>query len=346
MSVALSGIETKETPSPSSMSRDGLTQQLAARGYIVDDALAMSVFLALRMQRPLFLEGAPGVGKTLLARVLAELFDTRLIRLQCYEGLDIAQAAYEWNYPRQLLALQAHARDGAVVPGAAAAAPGAAVPGAAVPGAAVPGAAVPGAAVPGAAVIEATDELYREAFLLKRPLLQAIDAAAERAPVLLIDEIDRADEEFESFLLELLGDFQITIPELGTLTAKHRPIVVLTSNRTRDVHDALKRRCLYHWIDYPTFATELEIVRRKVPGLAEHLRQRVVAFVQRLRREELTKLPGVAETVDWAEAISHVGAAALDPPTVDATLGLLLKYHDDIERVRGPVVAQLLAESA
>jgi len=293
------------------LSREALTEQLAARGYIVDEALAMSVFLALRMQRPLFLEGAPGVGKTLLARVLAELFDTRLIRLQCYEGLDIAQAAYEWNYPRQLLALQANARAGAPDP-----------------------------------AHEVTDDLYREAFLLKRPLLQAIDAAADRAPVLLIDEIDRADEEFESFLLELLGDFQITIPELGTLTARHRPIVILTSNRTRDVHDALKRRCLYHWIDYPTLATELEIVRRKVPGLAEHLRHRVVAFVQRLRREELTKLPGVAETVDWAEAISHVGAAALDPPTVDATLGLLLKYHDDIERMRGPRVVQLLAESA
>ena len=293
------------------LSREALTEQLAARGYIVDEALAMSVFLALRMQRPLFLEGAPGVGKTLLARVLAELFDTRLIRLQCYEGLDIAQAAYEWNYPRQLLALQANARAGAPDP-----------------------------------AHEVTDDLYREAFLLKRPLLQAIDAAADRAPVLLIDEIDRADEEFESFLLELLGDFQITIPELGTLTARHRPIVILTSNRTRDVHDALKRRCLYHWIDYPTLATELEIVRRKVPGLAEHLRHRVVAFVQRLRREELTKLPGVAETVDWAEAISHVGAAALDPPTVDATLGLLLKYHDDIERMRGARVVQLLAESA
>src|SRR6185295_18919047 len=282
-------------------SRQALADELAARGYIVDDALAMSVFLALRMQRPLFLEGAPGVGKTLLATVLAELFETRLIRLQCYEGLDLAQAAYEWNYPRQLLELQAQGR----------------------------------------AAATATDDLYREAFLLKRPLLQAIDAAAERAPVLLIDEIDRADEEFESFLLELLGDFQITIPELGTLKARHRPIVVLTSNRTRDVHDALKRRCLYHWIDYPSLATEIEIVRRKVPGLADHLRERVVAFVQRLRREELTKLPGVAETVDWAEAIGHlahlgqVAGGALEPATVDATLGLLLKYHDDIERVRG-----------
>ena len=296
--------------------RQALAERLAAHGYIVDDALAMSVFLALRMQRPLFLEGAPGVGKTLLAGVLAELFDTRLIRLQCYEGLDISQAAYEWNYPRQLLELQARSRG---------AGPD---------------------SVPADAT--ATDDLYREAFLLKRPLLQAIDAAAARPPVLLIDEIDRADEEFESFLLELLGDFQITIPELGTLKARHRPIVVLTSNRTRDVHDALKRRCLYHWIDYPAFATEVEIVRRKVPALGEHLRSRVVAFVQQLRREDLSKLPGVAETVDWAEAIAQVapaGAAALDAATVDATLGLLLKYHDDIERVRGARVAQIVAET-
>ncbi len=304
------------------LNRQALAEQLAALGYIVDDALAMSVFLALRMQRPLFLEGAPGVGKTLLASMLAQLFETRLIRLQCYEGLDLAQAAYEWNYPRQLLELQAQRRAASGAPAVEHVAP----------------------AAPAAPA--ATDELYREAFLLKRPLLQAIDAAAERAPVLLIDEIDRADEEFESFLLELLGDFQITIPELGTLKARHRPIVVLTSNRTRDVHDALKRRCLYHWIDYPTLATELEIVRRKVPALAEHLRRRVVAFVQRLRREDLSKLPGVAETVDWAEAISHVGGETLDPPTVEATLGLLLKYHDDIERVRGPLAVQLLAESA
>ena len=283
------------------MNREALASQLAAHDYIVDDALAMSVFLALRMQRPLFLEGAPGVGKTLLAKVLAELFDAPLIRLQCYEGLDLAQAAYEWNYPRQLLALQAGG---------------------------------------------GTEALYREEFLLKRPLLQAIDAAATRAPVLLIDELDRADEEFESFLLELLADFQITIPELGTLRAVHKPIVVLTSNRTRDVHDALKRRCLYHWIDYPSLEVELEIVRRKVPALAAHLQRQVVAFVQRLRREDLTKLPGVAETVDWAEAVSHVAPAQLDGPTVDATLGLLLKYHDDIERLRGARAAALLAEGA
>ncbi|HMG52151.1 MAG TPA: MoxR family ATPase [Kofleriaceae bacterium] len=305
----------RRAPAARASSPQALAAELAARDYIVDDALAMTVYLALRMQRPVFLEGAPGVGKTLLASVLADLFETRLIRLSCYEGLDLAQAAYEWNYQRQLLALQAHGRRVE-------------------------------AAGPAGAPDAEVEDLYREAFLMRRPLLQAIDAAADRAPVLLIDEIDRADEEFESFLLELLGEFQMTIPELGTLVARHRPIVVLTSNRTRDVHDALKRRCLYHWIDYPAFATELEIVRRKVPGLADQLRRRVVAFVQRLRREDLSKLPGVAETVDWAEAISYVAGAALEPATVDATLGLLLKYHDDIERVRGPLAAQLLAESA
>jgi len=288
-------------------SREQLAQGLAAHGYVVDDALTMSVFLALRMQRPLFLEGAPGVGKTMLGQVLADLFETRLIRLQCYEGLDLAQAAYEWNYPRQLLELQGRR-----------------------------------AADPEAAAI--TDDLYREDLLLKRPLLQAIDAAHDRAPVLLIDELDRADEEFESFLLELLSDFQITIPELGTMKARHRPIVVLTSNRTRDVHDALKRRCLYHWIDYPSLATELEIVRRQVPELGERVRRRAVAFAQRLRGEDLAKLPGVAETVDWAEALSHLDVTDLDAATVDATLGLLLKYHDDLERVRGGVVEQILAD--
>jgi MoxR-like ATPase len=282
-------------------SREALAEGLATLGYLVDDALAMSVFLALYMQRPLFVEGAPGVGKTLLARVLADLFETRLIRLQCYEGLDLSQAAYEWNYPRQLLELQRRA--------------------------------------------SGVDDVFTEAFLLKRPLLQAIDAAHERPPVLLIDEIDRADEEFESFLLELLADFQLTVPELGTLRARHRPIVVLTSNRTREVHDALKRRCLYHWIDYPSLEREIEIVRCKVPALAEHLGRRVVAFAQRLRREDLSKLPGVAETVDWAEAMAHLNVATLEPSVVGATLGFLLKSHDDLERVRGRL-DELLAESA
>ncbi len=290
-------------------SPDTIAAGLAEHGYIADPGLAMSVFLALRMERPLLLEGAPGVGKTLLGRVLAEALDTRLIRLQCYEGLELSQAAYEWNYPRQLLELQAR-RDGAV-----------------------------GAADPGAAVAA----LYREELLLRRPLLSAIDPANPRAPVLLVDELDRGDEELESFLLELLGEFQITIPELGTLRATHRPIVVLTSNRTREVHDALKRRCLYHWIDYPGLATELAILRRKVPQLAPRLAGQVVAFVQRLRREELIKLPGVAETVDWGEALTHLQLSELSGAAVRSTLGLLLKAHDDLERLRGPRGDELFA---
>jgi MoxR-like ATPase len=294
-----------------------LAARLAAHDYLVDEALAMTTFLALRMRRPLFLEGAPGVGKTLLARTLAEVCGAPLIRLQCYEGLDLAQAAYEWNYPRQLLALQAR-----------------------------------GEAASAAGDVAA---LYREDFLLRRPLLQAIDAAADRPPVLLIDELDRADDELESFLLELLGEFQITIPELGTVVARHRPIVVVTSNRTRDVHDALKRRCLYHWIDYPALATEIEIVRRRLAALEVTLddarRAQLVAFVHRVRREELAKLPGVAETVDFAEAVGRIAAfapssAALAPAMVDAALGALLKDRDDVERVRGPLTARLLAESA
>ena len=272
--------------------------RLDAHGYIADDALAMSVFLALKMGRPLFWEGAPGVGKTLLARVLADVFETKLIRLQCYEGLDLSQAAYEWNYQRQLLDLQAKGAGGA-------------------------------------------SGIYTDEFLLKRPLLQAIDAANERSPVLLIDEIDRADEEFESFLLELLSDFQLTIPELGTLRARHRPIVVLTSNRTRDVHDALKRRCIFHWIDYPTFDKEVAIVRRKVPALSAHVTSQVVAFCQALRGEDLAKLPGVAETVDWAEALVHLGATELDERVVSATLGLLLKYQDDVAKIRSGLAARL-----
>jgi MoxR-like ATPase len=281
-----------------------VSRDLATCGYIVDDALAMSVYLALRMERPLFVEGAPGVGKTLLARVLAEALGVQLVRLQCHEGLDLAQAAYEWNYPRQLLELQARNGHG---------------------------------------LIE-TRDLYREDMLLRRPLLQAIDLAHVKAPVLLIDEIDRADEEFESFLLELLAEFQITIPELGTLRAVHRPVVVLTSNRTRDVHDALKRRCLYHWIDYPSVETELAIVRSRVPQLPARLAVQVVNFAQRLRREDLAKLPGVAETVDWAEAIALLGIPELAADPVKATLGFLLKFHDDLDRIRG-ALGRLLAEA-
>jgi MoxR-like ATPase len=298
--VDTAGFITAEgTGPPASVA--AVVARLDAGGYIADDALAMSVFLAVKMGRPLFVEGAPGVGKTMLARVLAEAFATRLIRLQCYEGLDLSQAAYEWNYQRQLLELQARG---------------------------------------------STDGIFSEAFLLKRPLLQAIDSANERAPVLLIDEIDRADEEFESFLLELLSDFQITIPEIGTLRARHRPIVVLTSNRTRDVHDALKRRCIYHWIDYPSFEKEVAIVQRTVPGLGEQITRRVVGFTQRLRERELTKVPGVAETVDWAEALVHLGVTDLDERVVRSTLGLLLKYQDDVTAVRGELVGELLRRSA
>ncbi len=295
------------TPAPFGSAAD-VSARLEAEGYVADDALAMSLFLAVKMRRPLFLEGAPGVGKTLLATVTAKVFATELIRLQCYEGLDISQAVYEWNYPRQLLELQSR----------------------------------------GGSTASAGD-VFSESFLLKRPLLRAIDAANDRAPVLLIDEIDRADEEFESFLLELLADFQITIPELGTLRARHPPIVVLTSNRTRDVHDALKRRCIFHWIDYPSFEKEVAIVRRRVPLLGVSIASRVVAFSQALRREELTKVPGVAETVDWAEALVQVGVGdgeELDEKTVSATLGLLLKYQDDLARVRSGLGKRLLASGA
>ncbi len=285
---------------------EAASRALSGQSYIADIGLATSLFLAVRMEKALFLEGEPGVGKTELAKVVARCLDAPLIRLQCYEGLDIQQAVYEWNYPRQLLALQA-AAGGAKT---------------------------------------AVDEIYTEDFLLRRPLLQAIDDAADRSPVLLIDELDRADEEFESFLLELLSDFQITVPELGTLRARHRPIVFITSNRTREIHDALKRRCVFQWIDYPTEAQELEIVRAKLPGFSEDLSKRVVAFVQELRRQDLYKLPGVAETLDWAEALGHLNARVLDPSTVEQTLGFLLKYQDDVDKLRGSAVRDLIEKSS
>ncbi len=287
---------------------EGTASALARESYVADIGLSTSLFLALRMGKALLLEGEPGVGKTEVAKVLSRVFDTPLIRLQCYEGIDVSQAVYEWNYPRQLLELQARRERG------------------------------------GADGHLLTEGIYSEAFLLKRPLLQAIDAANERAPVLLIDELDRADEEFESFLLELLSDFQISIPELGTLRARHRPIVIITSNRTRELHDALKRRCVYHWIDYPTPEKELEIVRRKLPGVGPRLAAQVVAFVQAVRREDLAKPPGVAETLDWAEALTHLNAEALSPALVDATLGLILKYQDDVDTLRGAVAARILDE--
>lgn len=279
--------------------------------YIVDEGLATSLFLALKMGKALFLEGEPGVGKTEVAKVLSQFFDTPLIRLQCYEGLDISQAVYEWNYPRQLLEIQAR-RDGSVGEGGAAG--------------------------------SVTKDIFTEEFLLKRPLLQAIDQSHDSAPVLLIDELDRADEEFESFLLELLSDFQITIPEIGTLHAEHRPMIVITSNRTREIHDALKRRCVYHWIDYPSLEKELEIVRRRQPQIEESLSREVVAFVQELREQDLYKLPGVAETLDWAAALEHLNASRLTPEIVVSTLGLLLKYQDDVDKLK--VAAPALLKQA
>jgi MoxR-like ATPase len=305
---------------------EATVRELAQQKYLADEGLATSLFLALEMGKPLFLEGEPGVGKTEVAKVLAAALDARLIRVQCYEGLDLEQAVYEWNYPRQLLELQARRLD----------------------------------PERGDARSEVSD-LYTEEYLLRRPLLQAIDAANERSPVLLIDELDRADEEFESFLLELLADFQITIPELGTLRARHRPIVILTSNRTREIHDALKRRCIYHWIDYPSFERELEIVRLKTPALPQALARQVVDVVQRLRERDLFKLPGLAETLDWAEALTHLHASALDPATLSpatlspatlspatlsSTLGFLLKVQDDVVQVRAAIASGELAPAA
>jgi len=279
---------------------------LAGQRYFADAGLATSLFLSIRMEKALFLEGEPGVGKTEVARVVAALLDTPLIRLQCYEGLDLSQAVYEWNYPRQLIEIQA--RSGR----------------------------------PGADGSSA--DIFTEEFLLRRPLLQAIDSSHVKSPVLLIDELDRADEEFESFLLELLADFQITIPELGTLRAGHRPLTFITSNRTREIHDALKRRCIYHWIDYPSAERELEIVIAKVPEAAPALARQVVTFVQRLRSEDLYKRPGVAETLDWARALTHLSVEHVDADAVGRTLGLLLKYQDDVDRVRGPVLHNLLED--
>jgi MoxR-like ATPase len=286
---------------------ESTTQTLTEQAYIAEMGLSTSLFLALKMSRPLFLEGEPGVGKTEIAKVLSQALQTPLIRLQCYEGLDISQAVYEWNYPRQLLEIQAH--QGA-----------------------------------SADHSTATEDIFTEKFLLKRPLLQAIDQSHDRAPVLLIDELDRADEEFESFLLELLSDFQITIPEIGTLRARHKPIIIITSNRTREIHDALKRRCVYQWIDYPARDKEIEIVLRKLPGIAEQLAKQVVDFVQALRKQELYKLPGVAETLDWAEALGYLNVQTLGSDVVDMTLGMILKYQDDVNKIRGPVAAELLRQ--
>ena len=275
---------------------DGLERALAERRYFAPRGLSTAIFLALKLGRPLFLEGEAGTGKTEVAKVLADILATDLIRLQCYEGLDVHHAVYEWNYARQMM----HIR-----------------------------------------LLESRDEtppereLFSPDFLEQRPLLQAIDPARSKAPVLLVDEVDRADAEFEAYLLEVLSDFQITVPEIGTIRASHRPVVVVTSNRTREVHDALKRRCLYCWIDYPSLEEELAIVRAKVPEASEKLSRQVAAFVQELRRAELYKLPGVAETLDWAAALVALDRTALDAEVVGDTLGILLKYQDDVEKVKG-----------
>jgi MoxR-like ATPase len=287
---------------------DETLQLLARADYVAERSLATTVFLALKMSRPLFLEGEAGVGKTEIAKVLAGGLGRALVRLQCYEGLDIASAVYEWNYSRQMIEIRLAETEG----------------------------------VSRDAVAK---DIFSERFLIKRPLMQALEGGKEgAAPVLLIDELDRTDEPFEAYLLEVLSDFQITIPEIGTVKAAEPPIVVLTSNRTREIHDAIKRRCFYHWVDYPDAVRELEILKRKAPEASENLSREVVAFVQRLRKMDLFKLPGVAETIDWSKALVALDKMTLDPQTVNDTLGTLLKYQDDITRVRGSDAERLLAE--
>ena len=294
---------------------------LRDQAYITDRGLAIAIFLALKLQRPLFLEGEAGVGKTEIARALATGLQTDLIRLQCYEGLDVNHAVYEWNHTRQLLEIRLMEARRAPEPqrGDRPAATDNAV--------------------------DAAVDLFSPRFLIKRPLLEAIDEGRDRAPVLLIDELDRADEEFEGFLLELLADYQITIPELGTFHAAYPPIVVITSNRTREVHDALKRRCLYYWVDYPDHQKELQIVTARLPEAPRQLAQQVTSFIQELRETELYKIPGVSETLDWTSALMALNMRELEPEVIDDTLGIMLKYQDDIEAVRGEPVRALLERS-
>ena len=299
---------TDERP-PGTRSIEALTEEFRARDYIADRSLMTAVFLALELGRPLLLEGEAGVGKTELAKVLAGTLGARLIRLQCYEGLDVNTAVYEWNYPRQMLEIRLlEAR--------------------------------------GEADHASAHDIFGSEFLIRRPLLQALEAQDGIAPVLLIDEIDRADEEFEAYLLEILSDFQVTVPEIGTITAELPPRVILTSNRTREVHDALKRRCLYHWIDYPTAQKEYEIVLARVPDAPVQLAREVVGFVHRLREADLTKVPGIAETLDWAAALMSLGARELTPELVDETLGVVLKYEEDIRQLRGEQTRRILTEVA
>jgi MoxR-like ATPase len=297
------------TPLDIPASVDALQAALAGEQYIAERGLAVPIYLALRLKRPLFLEGEAGVGKTEVAKVLASALQTTLIRLQCYEGLDVSQAVYEWNYPRQLLEIRMIE------------------------------------AATDLDRVAATRELFTETFLIKRPLLRAIEETRERPPVLLIDEIDRADEEFEGYLLEFLSDFQVTVPELGTIRADEPPIVIITSNRTREVHDALKRRCVYSWIPYPDFEKEFRIVTSKVPGASERLARQVTAFVQELRTADLYKAAGISETLDWAAALVALDRHVLDADVIDETLGILLKNQEDIQAVRGERAGAILARA-
>ena len=287
---------------------DAVQAMLSAEGYVCGRALATVVFLALTLGRPLFLEGEAGVGKTEIAKALAQALGRRLIRLQCYEGLDTASAVYEWNFAAQMIAIRTAEASG------------------------------------GADRDALKSELFTEDYLIERPLLQAMRPQVEGPPVLLIDELDRTDEPFEAFLLEALSDFQVTVPELGTIRAPAPPIVILTSNRTREVHDALKRRCLYHWVDYPSFDREMEIVRARAPEAAETLSREIVAFVQKLRTEDLFKKPGVAETIDWAKCLLALDVISLSPEVIADTLGAILKYQDDIQKIEGSEARRLLNE--
>jgi MoxR-like ATPase len=297
----------KAVPNPASI--DETLALLAGASYVAERSLATVLFLSLRLGRPLFLEGEAGVGKTEIAKVLAASLGRRLIRLQCYEGLDVAAAVYEWNYAAQMMAIRLaeaageHDKD------------------------------------------RIEHDVFSQRYLIKRPLLQALEPSAGGPPVLLIDEIDRADEAFEAFLLEILSDFQVTIPEIGVIKAEQPPIVVITSNRTREIHDALKRRCLYHWVGYPDAAREIAIVRAKAPKAPAHLTAELVAFVQAIRKQDLFKAPGVAETLDWASALSELDAVALDPAVVSDTLGVLLKYQDDIGKIQGAKAGELIDQA-
>jgi MoxR-like ATPase len=290
---------SKTPPEPRALPRtiDETLALLTGADYVADRSLATVLFLSLRMKRPLFLEGEAGVGKTEIAKVLAEALGRRLIRLQCYEGLDVSSAVYEWNYAAQMIEIRMEEAAGSVERSAM------------------------------------ERNVFSEKYLIRRPVLDALTGTAGAAPVFLIDELDRTDEAFEAFLLEILSDFQVTVPELGTIKAEEPPIVIITTNRTREIHDALKRRCLYHWVDYPDAARELEIVRRKVPEANRRLSAEVVAFIQKLRQVDLFKAPGVAETIDWAGALNELDKVALDPETVSDTIGVLLKYQDDIARI-------------